>query len=84
MHPTLRLAAFPLLLALGACSGEDSTATGGGTAEEAVALDNAADMLDTSPDSLLADVPPGNGDAGLEAETGALPVSGEEATNTAD
>jgi hypothetical protein len=45
-------AAMASLLALGACGRSDDKA-GGLTAEENRQLDNAAEMLDTSPDSLL-------------------------------
>lgn len=82
MHLVIRLGALSASLMLAACgSGDDVPANAGVTAEEALALDNAANMLDTSPDSLIADVPPGNGDAGEEvANTGELPVSSEDAT----
>jgi hypothetical protein len=45
-------AAMASLLALGACGRGDDKA-GGLTAEENAQLDNAAEMLDTSPDSLV-------------------------------
>jgi len=45
-------AAMASLLALGACGRSDDKA-GGLTAEENRQLDNAAEMLDTSPDSLV-------------------------------
>jgi len=45
-------AAMASLLALGACGRGDDKA-GGLTAEENRQLDNAAEMLDTSPDSLV-------------------------------
>jgi len=53
-------AAMASLLALGACGRGDDKA-GGLTAEENRQLDNAAEMLDTSPDSL---VPVDNSDVG--------------------
>ncbi len=65
---THALAAAALLMLAG-CSREDEVLENGGvTAEEALALDNAASMLDTSADSLTAiDAPIGNGEAPAEA-----------------
>ncbi|MFN3387650.1 MAG: hypothetical protein ACK40O_01870 [Allosphingosinicella sp.] len=65
--------------ALGGCG--DSGGEGGLTAEESKELDNAAEMLDVPPDSLVADenAPLGNGE--MPAETGELPVVTDEATN---
>ena len=72
-------AAAAALAVLGGCGGGDSQAP---TAEENAQLDNAAEMLDASPDSLaVEDAALGNGDA--PAETGALPVTGDAATNGA-
>ena len=75
------LGAAAMLAACGEREGE-----GGITAEENRELNNAAEMLDTSPDSLVAsdDAALGNGDA--PAETGDVLVSDEAAENggTAD
>lgn len=59
------LAATAALLLLSACSRDDELVENGGvTQEEALALDNAANMLDTSADSLTAiEAPIGNGEA---------------------
>lgn len=77
----LGLAAAALIgaAALAGCGEEGGE--GGLTAEESRELDNAAEMLDVPPDSLVADedAPLGNGEA--PAETGELPVVTEEATN---
>lgn len=53
------------LALVSACGGGDEAAVGGVSAEEAAQLNNAAEMLDTSPDSMTApeDMP-------LEAESG--------------
>ncbi|WP_157220278.1 hypothetical protein [Flavisphingomonas formosensis] len=53
------------LLVLGACNRHNEQSVGGVTADEAAQLNNAAEMLDTSPDSLSApeDAPLGNADA---------------------
>jgi len=60
MRKWIAAAAMVPLLALGACGRGDDKA-GGLTAEENRQLDNAAEMLDTSPDSL---VPADNGALG--------------------
>jgi hypothetical protein len=52
MSKLVAAAAMVSLLALGACGRGDDKA-GGLTAEENRQLDNAAEMLDTSPDSLV-------------------------------
>jgi len=59
------LAALGVLLTLGACNRHNDQGVGGVTADEADQLNNAAEMLDTSPDSLTApeDAPLGNADA---------------------
>jgi len=59
------LAAMGVLLTLGACNRHNDQSVGGVTADEADQLNNAAEMLDTSPDSLSApeDVPLDNADA---------------------
>ena len=74
------LALAASLAALGGCGGGEQE--GGLTAEENRRLDNAAETLDASPDSLAApeDAPLGNGEAASdEAETGELPVTGDDA-----
>ncbi len=74
------------VLAVGACGGNDEGA-GGVTPEESRQLNEAAEMLDASPDSLVApdETGLGNGDAGANgantADTGSLPVSDGAATN---
>lgn len=61
------------LMALAGC-GDGGTEAGGVTAEESRELDNAAEMLDASPDSLTAseDAALGNGES---AETGDVLVA---------
>jgi hypothetical protein len=55
---------------LAACGSKSS---GGVTAEEAAGLNNAAEMLDTSPDSLVApdETPLGNGDESVAVDENA-------------
>jgi hypothetical protein len=61
-----------------ACGREDD---GSPTAAENAQLNNIAEVLDTSPDSLVAEEPAlGNGEAGA---TGELPVVGNEVVNDA-
>ena len=59
-----------LATALAACSGGDD-ANNALSAEEAAGLNNAADMLDTSPDSLVANIeaPLGNGEEPMPEAT---------------
>jgi hypothetical protein len=59
---------------LAACGGSDEAAVGGVSAEEAAQLNNAAEMLDTSPDSMVApeDMP-------LETESGEAPADANRA-----
>lgn len=81
MKQMLGLAAAAAMLAVGGCSGgEEEQGAGGVTAEESQQLNEAAEMLDASPDSLAVDenAELGNGEAA--ADTGALPVSGNAAT----
>ncbi|HEX9946127.1 MAG TPA: hypothetical protein VGA98_01165 [Allosphingosinicella sp.] len=69
------LLAFASLTA--ACGREDD---GSPTAAENESLNNISEVLDTSADSLVAEDPAlGNGEAG--AQTGELPVGGDEAAN---
>ena len=79
MRHSAGLAVAAALFALGACGGPEEGA-GGVTQEEARELDEAAEMLDASPDSLSVGegAELGNGDAG--AEIGELPVVDEAAT----
>lgn len=81
---TLGLAAAALIGAAALAGCGDSGGEGGLTAEESRELDNAAEMLDVPPDSLVADenAPLGNGEA--PAETGDLPVTTDAATNAGD
>ena len=79
---TMTMAAAAAALAmLTACGGEENA--GGLSAEENRELNNAAEMLDASPDSLVAtdDAALGNGEE--NAETGDLPVV-DEGTNAAN
>jgi len=70
-------AIWTILASAALLAGCGSGQEGGVTPEEAQALDNAAELLDTSPDSLVPseDMPLGNGeepfDAGSGAEAGA-------------
>ena len=78
-----RKAGFALvtaLLALGACGGPEE-GSGGVTREEAEQLNEAAEMLDASPDSLVAPDETGLGNGEDNAATGDLPVSGEAERN---
>jgi len=77
-----RYGAMAALLAcaslVSACSREDD---GSPTATENEALNNIAEVLDTSPDSLVAEDPAlGNGEAGASGE---LPAVGNEVANDA-
>lgn len=76
----IRLATLLAAAMLAACGEREGE--GGLTAEENRELNNAAEMLDTSPDSLVAsdDAALGNGD--VPAPTGDMPVS-DEATDNA-
>ncbi len=71
-------------LVLGACGGPDEN-SGGLSGEENRKLDNIAETLDASPDSLSAteETGLGNGEE-ASAEAGDLPVTDEAATNGAD
>lgn len=61
--------AFAALVLLAGCGGNDDKASVGGvTAEEAAQLNNAAEMLDASPDSLAA---PENVPLEMESNSGA-------------
>jgi len=68
------------LLAVGACGGNDEGA-GGLTPEDSRQLNEAAEMLDASPDSLAVPDETGLGNGANSADTGALPVTDEAATN---
>lgn len=78
---TLHMAAAAFLGAAMLAGCGESGGEGGLTAEDNRDLENAAEMLDVPPDSLVADenAPLGNGEA--PAETGDLPVTTEAATN---
>ena len=69
-------AVISVLLALGACGGPEE-GSGGVTREEAEQLNEAAEMLDASPDSLVAPDETGLGNGEDNAATGDLPVSEE-------
>ena len=82
MKRVLTTALLGAAATIAACGGSDES-NGGVTAEESQQLDNAAEMLDASPDSLVAtdEAPLGNGDeaipdGNMEApavDNGALP-----------
>ena len=77
MGRSLLLAGFAAAaVSLGACGGSEEN--GGVTAEESQQLNEAAEMLDASPDSLVAseEAPLGNGEA-------AIPAGNEEAGDVA-
>ena len=69
MKRILVSAALAATAVLAGCG--DAEERGGVTAEEARELDNAAEMLDTSPDSLVAsdEAPLGNGDEPVAVDT---------------
>jgi hypothetical protein len=75
--------AAALLVLLSACGGGEEVNNSGVTAEESLALNEAENMLDASPDSLTAteDAPLGNGEmpAGDTGDTGDPPAAGNEA-----
>ena len=74
MKNSIGLVVAAAVLALGACGGGDGN-SGGLSAEENQKLDNIAETLDASPDSLVATegAPVGNGEEA--AETGEVLVS---------
>lgn len=85
MKHSIGLAVVVAVIALAACGGSEKT-PGGVTQEESEQLNNAAEMLDASPDSLVApdETGLGNGEdngGDADAETGDLPVSNEVAAN---
>ncbi len=86
MKQSIGLVIVAAVLALGACGGGDEGA-GGVTKEESQQLNEAAEMLDASPDSLVAgdETGLGNGEATNEAEgnsaTGDVLVSDDAPTN---
>ena len=86
MKHSIGLAVTAAVLALGACGGSNE-GSGGVTQEESKQLNEAAEMLDASPDSLVAPDETGldNGEAGsgedADAETSDLPVMANAATN---
>ena len=81
MKNSVGLVVVAAVLALGACGG-DEPREGGVTAEESKQLNDAAEMLDASPDSLTAgdETGLGNGEAG-SAEA-AEAAAGNEAVDT--
>ena len=81
MKNSVGLVVVAAVLALGACGG-DEPREGGVTAEESKQLNDAAEMLDASPDSLVAgdETGLGNGEAG-SAEA-AEAAAGNEAVDT--
>ena len=79
MKHSIGLVVAAAVLSLGACGGGDDK--GGLTAEENQKLDNMAETLDASPDSLVATNEAELGNGEQAADTGDLPVTGEPATN---
>ncbi len=81
MKHSIGLAVAAAVLALGACGGGEEQRAGGVTEDESRQLNEAAEMLDASPDSLTVSegTELGNGEA--PAETGALPVVDNGAVN---
>jgi hypothetical protein len=80
MQKFLTIAALAALATLGACGSKDES-NGSVTPEESAGLNNAAEMLDASPDSLVApeETPLGNGEAPAASE----PSTSDAATNQA-
>ena len=76
MRQKAGLAMMAAMLALAACGGPEE-GSGGVTREEAEQLNEAAEMLDASPDSLVAPDETGLGNGENVAATGDLPVGGE-------
>jgi hypothetical protein len=75
------LVAAAAALALAGCGGQDGN-SGGLSAEENQKLDNIAETLDASPDSLVAEEAPiGNGEEAANAQTGEVMVSDEPDAN---
>lgn len=74
MRHSIGLVVTAAVLALGACGGSNE-GSGGVTQEESKQLNEAAEMLDASPDSLVAPDETGLGNG--EAETGNLPVAND-------
>ncbi len=81
MKNSVGLVVVAAVLALGACGGSEPE-EGGVTAEESQQLNEAAEMLDASPDSLVADDETGlgNGEAG-SGDTGDLMVADNAVTS---
>jgi hypothetical protein len=69
MKHSVGLVVLAAALALGGCGGGEDQAAGGVTKEESQQLNEAAEMLDASPDSLVIsnEAELGNGDAGVDA-----------------
>ena len=69
MKRSLTITVLGTAVMLAAC-GKSGESTGGVSAEESRQLDNAAEMLDASPDGLIAneETPLGNGEEALPAQ----------------
>lgn len=82
MRHSIGLAVVAAVLALAACGGNNDN-PGGVTQEESEQLNNAAEMLDASPDSLVAgdETGLGNGEA-ANAELGDVTDAGNAAANS--
>ena len=79
MKHSIGLVVAAAVLAVGACGGGEEK--GGLTAEENQKLDNMAETLDASPDSLVATEEAALGNGEEAAEIGELPVTDAPATN---
>ncbi len=81
MKNSIGFAIMAAVLALGACGGNDE-GEGGVTAEESKQLNEAAEMLDASPDSLTVEDETGLGNGEeATADTGDLMVADNEVTS---
>ncbi len=81
MKNSVGLVVVAAVLALGACGGREQE-EGGVTAEESKQLNEAAEMLDASPDSLVAGDETGLGNGEAESgDTGDLMVADNEVTS---
>lgn len=75
MKHSIGLGIVAAVLGLAACGSREGA--GGVSAEEARQLNEAAEMLDASPDSLVANEQVGLGNGEENAQAGDLPASGE-------
>ena len=84
MRRIVTIAAMAAMVTLGGCGSKDES-NGSVTPEEAAGLNNAAEMLDASPDSLVApeETPLGNGEAPAVSEPGTSDAATNQAGNSA-